>query len=979
MYKKFIGIQFYPMLRLGWLRLWCLFCIGLSLPVLAQGWHSLDENIRKSAQDRRHYQAITLDNGMKILLVSDPEAHKSLAALSLPVGSLDNPPQQQGLAHYLEHMILMGSKRYPEAGSFAEFLKKHGGNHNASTALYRTAYYFEVENDALPQALDRLADAIAAPLLDHEHADRERHAVNAELTMARARDGMRMGQVSAETMNPNHPASRFAGGNLETLSDKPESKLQDELLTFYQRYYSANLMVGVIYSNQPLTKMAEMAAETFGRIAKHQAAVPVTHEPVVTPQQQGVIIHYIPAQPRKQLRIEFNIANNSAAFRSKTDTYISYLIGNRSPNTLSDWLQRQGLVDAISAGSDPMTYRDSGTFSINLSLTDKGLQQRDTVVAAVFSYLQLLRREGIQQRYFDEIAQVLDLSFRYPSITRDMGYVENLVDMLLRVPIQHVLDANYLADQFDAKAIAARLESMTPQQARIWFISPDEPHNKVAYFVNAPYQVDKISAERFAHWQKLAGTLSFTLPTLNPYIPDDFTLYQQKTADEGNRMATTTPQLLSDKPGLRALFMPSRYFADQPKADITLALRNPHAQDTARHQVLYALTDYLAGLSLDQLDYQASVGSINFSIKADNGAVFRATGFTQRLPTLLEALLQGYASFKPTEAQLQQAKSWYQQQLLSAEQVRAYELAIQPVQMLSLVPYSERSERRTLLETITLPEVLAYRDTLLHQSALELLVVGNMTTQQVRELADNVHNQLASQGTAWWRGENVRITQRQLANLQRQGSSTDSALATVYIPIGYDNISGQAHSLLLAQIVHPWFYDQLRSQEQLGYALFASPMSIGQQWGVAFLLQSNSRQPGYLYQRYLDFYRQTNQRLQTMKADDFAQYQQALIRQLRQPPETLREEANRLHDDFSRGNLAFDRREKLIAAIARLTVPQLAEFFRQAVIDPQGLALTSQISGNQDKKADYVTSESWHTYPNASTLQQTLPRQVVGP
>ncbi|MDT9121051.1 insulinase family protein, partial [Escherichia coli] len=85
-----------------------------------------------------------------------------------------------------------GSQKYPQPDSLAEFLKLHGGSHNASTAPYRTAFYLEVENDALEGAVDRLADAIAAPLLDKKYADRERNAVNAELTMARTRDGMRM-------------------------------------------------------------------------------------------------------------------------------------------------------------------------------------------------------------------------------------------------------------------------------------------------------------------------------------------------------------------------------------------------------------------------------------------------------------------------------------------------------------------------------------------------------------------------------------------------------------------------------------------------------------------------------------------------------------------------------------------------------------------------------------------------------------------
>lgn len=116
--------------------------------------------------------------------------------------------------------------------------------------------------------------------------------------------------------------------------------------------------------------------------------------PVVTDAQKGIIIHYVPALPRKVLRVEFRIDNNSAKFRSKTDELITYLIGNRSPGTLSDWLQKQGLVEGISANSDPIVNGNSGVLAISASLTDKGLANRDQVVAAIFSYLNLLREKG---------------------------------------------------------------------------------------------------------------------------------------------------------------------------------------------------------------------------------------------------------------------------------------------------------------------------------------------------------------------------------------------------------------------------------------------------------------------------------------------------------------------------------------------------------------------------------------------------------
>ncbi|MFO5797296.1 pitrilysin, partial [Klebsiella pneumoniae] len=710
------------------------------------GWQPIQETIRKSEKDTRQYQAIRLDNDMVVLLVSDPQAVKSLSALVVPVGSLQDPADHQGLAHFLEHMTLMGSQKYPQPDSLAEFLKLHGGSHNASTAPYRTAFYLEVENDALDGAVDRLADAIAAPLLDKKYADRERNAVNAELTMARTRDGMRMAQVSAETINPAHPAAHFSGGNLETLSDKPGSPVLDALHTFRDSWYSANLMKAVIYSNKPLPALARMAADTFGRVPNRQISRPEITVPVVTDAQKGIIIHYVPAMPRKVLRVEFRIDNNSDRFRSKTDELVTYLIGNRSPGTLSDWLQKQGLAEGIRADSDPVVNGNSGVLAISATLTDKGLAHRDEVTAAIFSYLDLLRTQGIDKRYFDELAHVLALDFRYPSINRDMDYVEWLADTMIRVPVEHALDVVNIADQYDPQAIKDRLAMMTPQNARIWYISPQEPHNKTAYFVDAPYQVDKISEQTFADWQHKSQAIQLRLPALNPYIPDDFTLIKSDKA-------WPHPQLILDEPTLRVVYAPSQYFASEPKADISLVLRNPQAMDSARRQVMFALNDYLAGIALDQLSNQAAVGGISFSTGANNGLMVNANGYTQHLPALFSDLLQGYFSYTPTEEQLEQAKSWYAQMMDSAEKGKAYDQAIMPIQMVSQVPYFQREVRRALLPSITLKEVLNYRANLKTRGRPELMVIGNMTADAATTLARQIQQQLGADGNEWCRNK----------------------------------------------------------------------------------------------------------------------------------------------------------------------------------------------------------------------------------
>ena len=930
------------------------------------GWQPVQEKIHKSEKDTRQYQAIRLDNGMTVLLVSDPQAIKSLSALVVPVGSLEDPDSHPGLAHYLEHMTLMGSKKYPQPDSLSEFLKMHGGSHNASTAPYRTAFYLEVENDALEGAVDRLADAIASPLLDKKYADRERNAVNAELTMARTRDGMRMAQVSAETINPAHPGSRFSGGNLETLSDKPGSPVLDALHAFRDKYYSANLMKAVVYSNKPLPVLARLAAQTYGRVPNKNIEKPEITTPVVTDEQKGIIIHYVPAMPRKVLRVEFRIDNNTAQFRSKTDELLTYLIGNRSPGTLSDWLQKQGLVEGIRADSDPVVNGNSGVLAISATLTDKGLAHRDQVVAAIFSYLSLLRDNGVDKSYFDELAHVLDLDFRYPSITRDMDYVEWLADTMIRVPVENTLDAVNIADRYDADAIKARLAMMTPQNARIWYISPKEPHNKTAYFVDAPYQVNKISAQTFADWKKESGQIALKLPELNPYIPDDFTLI--KPAKEYPH-----PELIVNEPTLRVVYTPSRYFASEPKADVSVVLRNPQAMDSAKNQVMFALNDYLAGIALDQLSNQAAVGGISFSTNANNGLMVNANGYTQRLPQLFQALLEGYFSYTATEEQLEQAKSWYAQMMDSAEKGKAFDQAIMPVQMLSQIPYFQRETRRALLPSITLKEVMDYRTALKTHSRPEFLVVGNMSEDQAKTLAQNVRKQLGANGNEWCRNQNVLVEKQQNVIFEKAGSSTDSALAAVFVPTGYDEYASSAYSAVLGQIIQPWFYNQLRTEEQLGYAVFAFSMNVGRQWGLGFLLQSSDKQPAYLWQRYQAFFPQAEEKLRKMTPEEFAQIQQAVIAQVQQAPQTLGEEASQLSKDFDQGNMTFDSRDKVVAEIKLLTPQKVADFFHQAVVKPQGMACLSQVSGSQNGKVDYVNPQGWKVWESVSALQKSMP------
>jgi insulysin len=118
------------------------------------------------------------------LLVQDDEADKAAAALDVGVGCSLDPKPFFGTAHFLEHMLFMGTEKYPSENEYSEYIKNAGGYNNAYTTLDNTNYHFECSNEALEGALDRFAQFFIAPLLGESQTEREMNAVDSEYNMS---------------------------------------------------------------------------------------------------------------------------------------------------------------------------------------------------------------------------------------------------------------------------------------------------------------------------------------------------------------------------------------------------------------------------------------------------------------------------------------------------------------------------------------------------------------------------------------------------------------------------------------------------------------------------------------------------------------------------------------------------------------------------------------------------------------------------
>ena len=129
--------------------------------------------MEKHPLDKSEERKIILENGLKVYLLSDPNFNMSSASMSVMVGSLEDPNDRQGLAHFLEHMLFLGTKKYPDVDEYGTYLKTNGGYSNAYTARDHTNYHFQVLPDGFEGAIDRFSQFFIEPLFTEKYTQRK--------------------------------------------------------------------------------------------------------------------------------------------------------------------------------------------------------------------------------------------------------------------------------------------------------------------------------------------------------------------------------------------------------------------------------------------------------------------------------------------------------------------------------------------------------------------------------------------------------------------------------------------------------------------------------------------------------------------------------------------------------------------------------------------------------------------------------------
>jgi insulysin len=866
---------------------------------------------------------LVLPNGIKALLWSDPKLNVSSAALAVGAGSLADPRERQGLAHFLEHMLFLGTEKYPDANDFDAYLQRNGGQNNAFTADDRTSYYLEIRHDAFEGALDRFSQFFTAPLFDARYTEREMNAVASEHQKNLENDLWRQQQLSTLAYASGHPARHFGTGSKATLA----GVTRDELLAFYRDHYSANRMTLALTGKASLDQLEAWARQYFAAVPDRGLA-PLVYAPDYMPPTPALrLLRMEPIKDLRQLSLEFPLPGLMDGWRGKSAELLGYVLGGEGPGSLLARLKAEGLATALSAGAGSAT-RQYGAMEVQINLTPLGLQQVPRVLALFFANVALLREQGLPAGLFAERRTLARLDERY----RDKGEGGMLAVSLASQAMDYPLDVAervpylWLRPDPDGAptSLRALLDRLRPDNMLATLVAKGLPTDSVEPIYGTRYSFSQDGGPAYAALLAPPVVPGLTLPARNPFVPTHTTL------------AALQPAHLIAKPALSLYFAQDGEF-QRPQAALLMRHRLPRRLAGLRTATLLPFYEACVRETLNETTYRASEAGQRFVFSASLDGVFIGVdGWDEASARLLEAVAPQLTDCPLPEARFAALKDRLLRGLSAHRAADAYASVRETRRALVREFYATPADMLPVAQKVTLAEVRRFARALYAQGRLEALAYGNLSPTQAMAAVRHVAAQLKTRGLP----EKQLLRNRQLVSApgrdihgSQQLEVNNSTLRREYI-LGGDEPEARAAALVISAAIGDPFYNEMRTQQQLGYIVQAAAFQDERRAVALFMIQSGDYRADELQARADAFIQTLPAYVAALPPETWQALVAGVRAQLEEHDKSIAERAQRLF------TLAYDRRadwtrnEATLAALDRLTRARTAQILETALAPP---------------------------------------------
>ncbi|NUU33987.1 pyrroloquinoline quinone biosynthesis protein PqqF [Pseudomonas sp. C2B4] len=721
----------------------------------------------------------TLANGLRVTLRHAPDLKRAAAALRVGVGSHDVPLAWPGMAHFLEHLLFLGTERFPAGQGLMAYVQGHGGQVNARTSERTTDYFFELPPQAFAGGLERLSDMLAHPRMNPDDQQREREVLQAEF-VAWSQDAAAQQHLALfDGLSEHHPLRGFHAGNRDSLPIE-QPRFQQALKDFYQGFYQAGQMTLSLVGPQPLEELKALAQAFADALPQGKAVPQQAPAPLMDVSESSY-------QQVNERRLDLLFALEALPDSSpEALAFLCHWLNSAKPGGLLAGLRNRGWIDSLKAAS---LYQFTGQALLHVAFTLKNTVSPSAIREQLLDWLGFFARQ-------------------------DLSGLHNEYATLLQRQ-QHVSGAMHLA-RLDSEQHEAGLSEQGVTAL-----------NTILQQIGA---VDNFSGP----WQ---------LPTPNPFLrsqaeaPNAGLIRGQTSAHRGLRT------FAQDRSRVRRERSPMQFSHALPDntAEGAVYVRWRLEATPAKH-----LQSNLEN-NLQPLKEEAHQAGVDVAFSASgNEWLLKMTGLQEPMPTVLEHVLKALANPDVSGVQNEPAP-----------------IAIR--QLLKALP------GHCLEHTASSDDLLQLRST----ARWDGLATGlSPQTQAAMGLAlsripGTPDNQLTPPSS---------IQGQHLWSAIDTGSSEHALL--LFCPTASTDIADDAAWRLLAHLCQTPFYQRLRVDLQLGYAVFSALRQMHGQTGLLFGVQSPSVAPLDLLQHIEQFLNALPGTLGGIDDEHFVTARQALADQL---------------------------------------------------------------------------------------------------
>lgn len=890
----------------------------MALSILLPAYGSLDGLPEKASTDRSEFRHLVLDNELRVILLSDPDLNKSSAAMAIAAGSLMDPAELQGLAHFLEHMLFLGTEKYPGEGDYGSYIRGNGGWSNAYTAGGHTNYHFEINHEAFEGAVDRFAQFFIAPLFTEEFTGREMNAVDSENEKNLEQDSRRVDQVQRSYFRVGHPENHFSTGNSLTLKDIE----REDFISYYRKHYSANQLALALTGSGSLDELERLARTYFSEVRNLDTPTVVYPADILEPKPVVRLVQIEPITDLRDLVMDFPLPSTRAKFAGKSRSLVGQVFGYEGAGSLLSLLKEAGLATGLGCGAWELTA-DYGILSLTAKLTPEGFERWQEVMKMTFAYIENMRRSPYPEFLFREAATMARLDEVYADKGEGIDRATGLANHALEYPLELAEKIDTIYDEPDPETWFEILDALRPDTMLASLVAKGVPVDRKEQYYGTDHSYTEIGGELYAAVANPVVGPEITFIEPNPFVPTQVELVAQR------------PVKLIDEPGLTLFYSQDTEFA-RPQVAVIIKIRQPQRGATLRTAVLKSFYQAVVTEMMNEETYAASTAGLSQSLTASlDGVTLSVSGYSQSADQLMRYVIDTLTVIDLSEERFEAIKDKMIRELANADLLDAWRQARETKRKVLQQVYFTPQEQLNVAEGVTLGDIRGFARSLYSEGKVEAMVHGNISAEGAADLVCYARETLNQRSVA----EDALFEPRLI--VQEEGSEivsidrlavNNSCFWSEYY-LGDDTPENRAAALFINNFMEEPFYTEMRTRQQLGYIVWSFTFPQEDDLFGGFIIQSADYPADELQRRIQVFLETLPGLLSEVSADDFRTIVAGAKAQVEEKDKSIAERASRYFIRAYEHDEDWNRQNKTLAALDTLT-PEKVGAVLEGMLDP---------------------------------------------